>query len=277
MFKRVLAVVLALLTLAYDYASAGAALSATQAKKVTKPTPTRQSPEGMVFVKGGCFDMGDIFGGGAYDTKPVHRVCLNDYYMDKYEVTNAEFERWKPDFERSRNAEYEGTKVSPGDRNPVVAVTWDEAKGYCESVGKRLPTEAEWENAARERGKNVQFGTGKDTIGSDEANIDASYARGSEIRKGEWRKKTLPVGSFSPNALGLHDMCGNVEEWVADWYDENYYKQSPKDNPQCTASGRYRVLRGGSWWMYAIGLYTTSRGNNPPGAHNEIVGFRCAQ
>jgi formylglycine-generating enzyme required for sulfatase activity len=233
-----------------------------------KVSPVTQAQEGMVFVKGDCFLMGDQFDDGKADEKPVHEVCVDDFYMDKHEVTQKNFQ-----------------SVMGGNKNcdgcPVASVTWDEAKGYCEDAraGKRLPTEAEWEFAAREGGKKVRFGTGKDTIGPDEANFDAraDYKK-PYSRTGEYREKTLPVGSFDPNALGLYDMSGNVWEWVSDWYDENYYRSSPKDNPQGPSSGEYRVLRGGSWDYGGPGyLRAAGRGWSGPARRNNNGGFRCVR
>jgi formylglycine-generating enzyme required for sulfatase activity len=238
-----------------------------------KVSPVTQAPEGMVFVKGDCFQMGDQFDdedAGA-DEQPVHEACVGDFYMDKYEVTQKNFQRVM----RNNPSDFKNC-----DDCPVEQVTWDEAKGYCEDagVGKRLPTEAEWEFAAREGGKKVRFGTGKDTIGPDEANFNASANfKRPYSRIGEYREKTLPVGSFAPNALGLYDMSGNVWEWVSDWYDKNYYSSSPKDNPQGPSSRESRVLRGGSWRDDPSGLRAADRGWGRPSFRFNGSGFRCVR
>ncbi len=235
-----------------------------------------KSPAGMVSIPGGCFEMGDTFGDGGAD-ELVHRVCLDDFKMDKYEITNKEFEKFRPDFTESRKAEHGGKKVSPDDNTPVVMVTWYEADEYCRSVGKRLPTEAEWEYSAREGGKRVRFGTGKDTIGSDEANYDSTAGDFPYNHKGEYRGKTTPVGSFASNAFGLHDMSGNVLEWCADWYSTDYYKSSPEKNPKGPSFGTHRVLRGGSWINLATDMRASDRLDIGPTYRFINVGFRCSQ
>lgn len=250
-------------------------LEQTPALVTTRPEPSPQlsrilnAPSGMVFVKGGCFDMGDMFGNGRDIEKPVHKVCLGDFYMDKNEVTQKAFERMMS----SNPSKFKGCLNCP-----VEQVTWFEAQLYCEKVGKRLPTEAEWEYAARAGGKKVRFGTGKDTIGPDEANFNSKpkYKK-SYSRTGAYRGKTVFVGSFFPNALGLYDMAGNVYEWVSDWYHKNYYSNSPKNNPKGPSSGDRRVLRGGAWVIYASRQRTAYRHYDTPDQRFIAYGFRCSQ
>jgi len=209
--------------------------------------------------------MGDTFGDGNLDEKPVHRVCIDDFKMDKYEVTQAAFEAVM--------------KKNPSDNVcgdcPVEAVTWFEAKEYCEKIGKRLPTEAEWEYAAREGGKKVKYGTGKNTISESEAKYGKKQIIGGTLLF-DLTGKANPVGSFTPNALGLYDMSGNTEEWVADWYDEDYYKNSPEKNPKGPLNGKSRVKRGGSWKL-PFGLRASSRSSGNPNNRNISTGFRCTQ
>jgi len=147
-----------------------------------------------------------------------------------------------------------------GDRYPVDRVNWFNAQVFIERLNSRssqnyrLPTEAEWEYAAREGGQKVQFGTGSDTIGSDEANFNAlSEYKASYSKSGTYRESTVPVGSFPPNSLGVYDMSGNLWEWCQDWYDEDYYKSSPQNNPTGPSSASLSMLRDGSW------AYTRSR------------------
>jgi len=216
--------------------------------------------EGMVFIKGGCFDMGDTFGDGSSDEKSVHEVCVDDFYLGEHEVTQGEWEEIM-----GNNPSY---FKNCGDDCPVDQVSYDDVQKYIRrlnnktSLNYRLPTEAEWEYAAREGGRMVRFGTGKDTIGPDEANFDAS--------------STVPVESFPPNALGLYDMTGNVWEWVSDWYGKNYYSNSPRNNPKGPSSGSYRVIRGGSWSSSKKFVRSAFRIKNTPLVRFGSLGFRLA-
>jgi formylglycine-generating enzyme required for sulfatase activity len=181
-------------------------------------------PPGMVFVAGGTFQMGST---GPKGTRPIHTVTVSSFYMDKTEVTQAEYRKVM-----GKNP----SNFSGCDDCPVEKVTWKKAYKYAKKVGKRLPTEAEWEYAARGGNKSK----GYKYSGSN--NLDAvgwyEYNSGS---------KTHPVAQKQPNELGLYDMSGNVWEWCSDWYDKGYYSRSPQTDPQGSNSGKYRVLRGGSW------------------------------
>ncbi|MCX5813895.1 MAG: SUMF1/EgtB/PvdO family nonheme iron enzyme [Proteobacteria bacterium] len=209
-----------------------------------KPAPVSSIPRsftdsvtGMEFVlvKGGCFQMGDTFGDGFAYEKPVHEVCVSDFYIGKYEVTQGQ---WKAIM--GNNPSHFS---SCGDTCPVEKVSWNDIQDFIQKLnsitGKSycLPTEAEWEYAARSGGKKEKYaGTSSDSdLGS-----YAWYTSNSG-------SKTHPVGQKSPNSLGLYDMSGNVWEWVSDYYDNEYYKNSPRDNPHGPASGSAKVLRGGGW------------------------------
>ncbi len=195
---------------------------------------------------------------GEPDERPEHRVCLDDFYLDIYEVTQDDFERVT-----GKNTSY--FKGCPG--CPVEQVDWNEASAYCGKAGKRLPTEAEWEYAARAGGKTEKYsGT------SDEQRLGdyAWFGNNSD-------SKTNIVGQKKPNGLDLFDMSGNVWEWVADWYDANYYQHSPEQNPGGPSKGAKRVLRGGSWFNNANYLRTANRGYDNPDSRIFLVGFRCAR
>lgn len=215
-----------------------------------------ETPDGMVFVQGGCFEMGSDT--GEPDEKPVHKVCLDDFYLDKYEVTQGAFEK-----DTGKNTSYfKGCSDCP-----VGQVDWYEASAYCGKAGKRLPTEAEWEYAARSGGTREEYpGT------SDESRLGdyAWFGRNSG-------SKTHPVGQKKPNGLELYDMGGNVWEWVADWYGATYYGQSPEQNPNGPSSGGKRVVRGGSWFNNGNYLRTANRGYDTPNSRLFLTGFRCAQ
>jgi formylglycine-generating enzyme required for sulfatase activity len=210
--------------------------------------------EGMVFVKGGCYLMGDVFGDGYKDERPVHKVCVDDFYMDKTEVTQMAY----------REATGENPAYYRGDERPVEKVRLRDAYEYCRKAGKRLPTEAEWEYAARSGG-------GKERYAGTDDNID-DYA---------WHKsnsggKTHPVGKKNPNGLGLYDMSGNVSEWTADRYGRDYYGKSPRKNPKGPAGGSTVVIRGGSKDSRPRVLRTTYRLREFPYHRYGFLGFRCA-
>jgi formylglycine-generating enzyme required for sulfatase activity len=240
----------------------------------------------FVYVKGGCYLMGDSFGDGGNEEKPVHEVCVDDFYVGRYETTQGQ---WK---------EIMGNNPSSfryGDNYPVEKIGWDDVREFLKKMNKkitplnpplfkgggkggyRLPSEAEWEYAAREGGRKVRFGNGKDNIGADTANFDASpeYKRPYSI-PGQARGKTTPVGSFNPNGLGLYDMSGNVLEWVEDRYAENYYKDSPKHDPPGPVDGGYRALRGGSWDDDSLNIRATARRGVDRRKGADIAGFRVA-
>ena len=234
----------------------------------TEPTTGME----FVWVEGGCYQMGDTFGDGYNNEKPVHRVCVDGFWMAKYEVTQGQ---WKAIM--SSNPSY----FKNGDNYPVEKVSWDDCQIFINKLnnrsGKRfrLPYEAEWEYAARSGGEKVRFGTGKDTIGPNEANFNASVKyKKSYFRSGQYRKKTVPVDSFSPNSLGLYNMSGNVWEWCQDWYGKNYYKNSPLNNPQGPSSGSSRVGRGGSWNSGPLYVRAADRYWGYPDYRHFSLGFR---
>ena len=256
-------------------------------KKMARGKPTSSEPkskdktsaEGMVFIKGGCFDMGDTFGDGEDDEKPVHEVCVDDFYMGEHEVTQEE---WK---------EVTGNNPSRfkncGDDCPVESVSWNDVQHYIRKLNNktglnyRLPTEAEWEYAAREGGRRIKFAGFSDEGDSSkyanfcDSNCDFGQKTGSQ---NDGYKNTSPVKSFKPNSLGLYDMTGNVYEWVSDWYGKDYYRNSPKDNPKGPGSGEYRALRGGSWDDKPLHLRAANRFRGLPDERsNSRGGFRIAQ
>ena len=241
-------------------------------------SPAMAIPAEMVLVKGGCYDMGDTFNDGDminsagqlvnYE-KPVHKVCLEDFLIDKYEVRQSAYQAVMG----SNPSWFAGCTTCP-----VEQVTWDEAHNYCAKVGKRLPTEAEWEYAAREGGKRVRYGTGKNEIGCDTANIVGAL--------GLCAGGPVPVGSYPPNALGLYDMAGNVSEFVEDWYD--LYDGHPH-KVRGGAEKYARVIRGGSWQgedgrasqrggynIYELNPQTNVK-SLAPAYRNANYGFRCAK
>ena len=217
--------------------------------------------------------MGDTFNEGSEYEMPVHKVRVQDFYLCKYPVTQA---AWKKIMGEGNNPSY----FINADK-PVENVSWDDAQGFIKKLNEktgrnyRLPTEAEWEYAARERGKKVCFGNGKDVADSKEINFKGSIRTDIPIYGGY----TTQVGSLKcPNALGLHDMSGNVNEWCEDvWHDS--YEGAPTDGSAWT-SGReqsLRVTRGGCWYSNPVFCRAASRywGDNDERAFN--YGFRLAR
>lgn len=219
----------------------------------------------------GCFDMGDAFAEGDADELPVHNVCISGFNMDEHEVTNGEYADCvaaggcdPPSFSTSfSRLTYYGNVAY--DDFPVIWVDWDQANAYCSWVGKRLPTEAEWEYAARGGFASKRYPWG-DTI----TGTDANYQNSGDA----WDNDTSPVMNYAANGYGLYDMAGNVWEWVSDWHDVGYYSVSPIDNPQGPALGSTHAARGGAWDQPVIDLRVSNRGSLGTGSN--YLGFRCA-
>jgi formylglycine-generating enzyme required for sulfatase activity len=215
-----------------------------------------------VTVTGGCFMMGDQSGVGAYDEKPVHEVCVDDFRMAVFEVTE---EQWHAVMGRNLKLQSER-----GPSFPVSGVSWNDAREFIVRLNKlselnyRLPSEAEWEYAARSGGKQYMY------AGTNDEKKLADYA----CSKASCVGTPLPVGQKKPNDLGLYDMSGNVWEWVQDRYDPYYYRQSPKQNPQGDPFGINRILRGGGSDSVNGQLRTTYREYLAPTVRRDGIGFR---
>jgi formylglycine-generating enzyme required for sulfatase activity len=214
----------------------------------------------MVLIKGGTFNMGtDDPDPILANAKPVHSVTLSkDFCMDEHEFTNRDKGMsvfagftWPPVY---------GDSNFTHDNQPLINVNWNEAKAICEKQGKRLPTEAEWEYAAKGGANEYEYGT------SDGSLTDNNAC---------WKKtKTCDVMSYQPNIFGLYDMSGNVWEWVSDWYGD--YKSTAVTDPTGPLSGTYRVFRGGSWGSVNPGfLRAAIRYYDYPGLRRYGIGFRC--
>jgi formylglycine-generating enzyme required for sulfatase activity len=225
----------------------------------------------FVWVKGGCYEMGcgNWTDSCYYDEEPVHTVCVDGFYMGKYEVTFAQYDSFCEETGRSKPDDEGWGK---GNR-PVINVSWNDARAFAKwlslKTGRkfRLPTEAEWEYAARSRGLKVKYATSTGGLSRDLANYRGIGGRD------RW-SYTSPVGSFPPNPLGLYDMSGNVMEWCKDVYNEKAYRHHYRNNPQCTGSGSYRVIRGGGWNGLPGSVRCAVRGNDTPDDKLYYIGFR---
>ena len=230
----------------------------------------------MVVIPAGSFKMGDLSGGGERVEQPQHTVHIGQAFaMSKYEVTFAEYELYA----KETNRRWPDDKGWGRETRPVLSVSWNEAQGYVKWLSEqtsktyRLPSESEWEYAAR-AGRKTPYFWG--------ASPSGQYANGEDNRQNGWPsdgfKRTAPVGSFKPNGFGLYDVSGNVWEWVEDCWHENY-KDAPNTGSAWIGGGdcQFRTLRGGSWSTLAKDLRSASRYYSYPADNLYAVGFRVVQ
>lgn len=258
----------------------------------------------MVLITGGTFSMGTSTG-HPYEG-PAHDVSVRSFWMDAREVTVKDFARFvkatghKTEAERYGwsgvfdvgSAEWtkidgadwrhpEGPKSTAAEDEPVTQVSWNDAAEYAAWAGKRLPTEAEWEFAARGglQGRAYAWGDRLMPRGRHEANTwQGDFPRRNTGEDGYLRR--APVARFAPNGYGVYDMAGNVWEWCVDWFDGGYYSRSPRVDPRGPATGGERVIRGGSWMCsenYCTGYRVAARSHATPDSGLNNLGFRCAR
>jgi eukaryotic-like serine/threonine-protein kinase len=239
---------------------------------VTPVNAQTSDTDGMVllYVPAGEFTLGS--NAGRDNEKPPHTVYLDAYYIDQTEVTNVLFAKCvqagacqSPDagFSFTRG-DYYGNPLF--DKFPVIKVSWNDADAYCRWAGRRLPTEAEWEKAARsEDGRTYPWGNDAPTA----SRLNFFFGVGDTTEVGQYPSGASPYGAM--------DMAGNVWEWVADWYGETYYAGSTEHNPAGPSSGDDRVARGGAWDAGAPLVRASVRYKINPGYRFDYLGFRCAR
>ena len=252
------------------------------------------APDNMVQIPAGKFWIGrtqtfffDTIGGyprDRMDDIPANYIYLDAFSIDKYEVTNTDY----AEFVKATGARApwhwpEGKMPKGTDRFPVYNVNWYEATEYCKWAGKRLPTEAEWEKAARGGLDRNRYSWGDAEVSHTEANL---YNQGGQrttnapVPAALNLLEAVPVGKFAPNGYGLYDMVGNVIEWTNDWYDSNYYPFMPKVNPRGPETGRYKSVRGAGWADNGGGgeaKLVSYRNFSDPDTRSSTIGFRCAK
>jgi len=211
------------------------------------------------------------------DDQPAHLVYLDAYSIDKYEVTNSDYERFAVATRHRKPFHWIGGKVPAGlEKLPVYNVSWDDAVAYCTFAGKRLPTEAEWERAARGGVESTMYPWGEELRPR-----AAGATRGSaQVKLAHYGLPNGPttVGSYPANGFGLFDVTGNLWEWVSDWYGRSYFSTSPENNPKGPVNGQYRVIRGGGWSDNDERLLALHYRNfTNPSHRTATVGFRCAR
>jgi formylglycine-generating enzyme required for sulfatase activity len=255
------------------------------------------APEGMVQIPAGKFWMGRAFGiyldsadlqaRDKMDDRPANNIYVDAFYLDKYEVNNTDYAKFVQATGARPPWHWPEGKIPQGEEKyPVANVNWHEAVAYCKWAGdKRLPTEAEWEKAARGGLDRNHYAWGDDTIDKDSeagkgAPQGAPRNSNAPIPAVLGRPHPAPVGSMAPNGYGLYDIIGNVMEWTNDWYDNNYYPFIPKVNPKGPETGRYKSVRGSGFadgGGHGESNLVSYRNFSDPDTRMTTIGFRCAK
>jgi sulfatase modifying factor 1 len=233
----------------------------------------------MVLIPEGLFTMGANDGPG--NERPEHKVWVDRYLIDQFEVTISLYAKFLEAAKHGPPPTWDEDSVASAGNRPAVGLSWSDADAYCKWAGKRLPTEAEWEKAARGTdGRRYPWGHMQPFVDianynrgawvSDAITLTAvdSGVEGMSVRHG------TKQGGRSP--YGIYNMAGNAAEWVADWYDREYYAKSPERNPKGPSTGEKRIIRGGSWADLPIGVRATVRISAEPDFQDRTIGVRCA-
>jgi formylglycine-generating enzyme required for sulfatase activity len=201
------------------------------------------------------------------DARPVHRVRLAAFRMSRNEVTREQYARFMAATGRPKPGHWDHELFArPG--SPVVGVTWDDAAAFCAWAGGRLPTEAEWEYAARGKdGRRYPWGSEEPDKSRAVFHLDIGFGG------------TMPVGTANNGAspFGIHDLAGSVFEWCADWYAADYYAKSPVENPKGPPTGEFRVIRGGCWISLPDACRSAARARYRPGVSSVLIGIRVVR
>jgi iron(II)-dependent oxidoreductase len=230
---------------------------------------------GMVFIPGGDYLRGRShtlpddhlkwFPALLQDDRPVRRIHVDPFYLDTHEVSNEQYAAFLKATRRRPPPHWVRGEMPAGkERHPVANVSWEDASEYARWMGKRLPTEAEWERACRGLAEGSKYFWGERPPGKEDARYGAVDG-------------PVATGQCRPNYFGLYDIAGNVWEWCADWYELGYYQKAPERNPRGPATGMYRVLRGGSWLDEPKFLTCAYRSWARPAEKSPNIGFRCAK
>jgi sulfatase modifying factor 1 len=254
------------------------------------------APEGMVLIPAGKFwmgrafsiflDSGDLLARDKIDDRPANNIYVDAFYIDKYEVTNADYARFIEATGARPPWHWPEGQIPQGEEKfPVANVNWYEATDYCKWVDKRLPTEAEWEKAARGGLDRNHYAWGDATIEKENelAVLSPQVAlrnTATPVPATLGRPRPNAVASFAPNGYGLYDVIGNVMEWTNDWYDNNYYPFIPRNNPKGPETGRYKSVRGGGYadqGGHGMEKLVSYRNFSDPDTRMTTIGFRCAK
>ena len=257
-----------------NLAPAVAAKSPAPSLPPTMTNPTDSAD--MILTPAGEFLMGSPAGTGNFGEHPQHKVYLDAFYIYKYQVTNRQFARFVKETGFKAEGDWMRYAESGRETHPVVNVTWHDASAYCRWAGGRLPTEAQWEKAARGTdGREYPWGNTWDRNRCN-WNKGPEVSGMADIYSG---RGTAPVGSFPSGVspYGVHDMAGNVWEWCSDWYDGNYYKTSPSRNPEGPGHGGARVIRGGCFGNDSSGMRSALRFYGDPSYRLSYFGFRLVR